>query len=457
MALLDSDDVLPEQALFWVAHEINQHPDVDLIYSDEDKVNEAGIRFDPYFKPDWNPALMLSQNHFNHLGVYRLSLVKEVGGFREGLEGSQDWDLVLRCSEKTTLERIRHIPRILYHWRAIPGSAALESSAKPYAWTAGKRAIEEHLERMGTPGIANRALVGCHHQVSYLSKGIFPTVRIIIPSRCKLSVLKPCLESILCRSTYPHFEILLVVNGIQDAVLEQAEYLDGISVDPRVKILVYKDQPFNYSRLNNWAIAQSGSSILCLMNDDTEVITDDWLEKLVTRLQIPGVAAVGSMLLYPDNRIQHAGVILGLGGVAGHQFVGLPNGHGGYFGRAGLEQDLSCVTAACMVVQRKAFDSIGGFNENLAIAFNDVDLCIRLRKSGWRIIWTPEAKLFHHESASVGAHNSPERSSIFQAEVALMRELWGGILDADPFFNPNLSLNSSNHDLAFPPRVSKLP
>ncbi|EQD66845.1 glycosyl transferase, group 2 family protein, partial [mine drainage metagenome] len=218
------------------------------------------------------------------------------------------------------------------------------------------------------------------------------------------------------------------MNGIQDAVLEQAEYLDGISVDPRVKILVYKDQPFNYSRLNNWAIAQSGSSILCLMNDDTEVITDDWLEKLVTRLQIPGVAAVGSMLLYPDNRIQHAGVILGLGGVAGHQFVGLPNGHGGYFGRAGLEQDLSCVTAACMVVQRKAFDSIGGFNENLAIAFNDVDLCIRLRKSGWRIIWTPEAKLFHHESASVGAHNSPERSSIFQAEVALMRELWGGIL-----------------------------
>ena len=459
IALLDSDDELPEHALFWVAHEINQYPDVDLIYSDEDKMDEKGVRHDPYFKPDWNPALMCSQNTFCHLGVYRRTLVDAVGGFRLGFEGSQDWDLVLRCSEKTTSERIRHIPRILYHWRAIPGSTASISGieAKPYAWVAGKRAIEEHLERMGTPSIAGSALEGGHHQVSYLSKGNFPKVSIVMPSACKLTLLKPCLESLLTRTTYPNFEILLVVNEIRYTVSEQAEFLKGISSDPRVKLLVYVDQPFNYSKINNWAIAQSNSSIICLMNDDIEVITDNWLEKLVIRVQISGVGAVGPLLLYPDNRIQHAGVILGLGGVAGHHLQLLPKGHGGCFGRAALEQDLSCVTAACMVVKRDVFDMVGGFNERLAIAFNDVDLCIRIRTAGWRIIWTPEVELYHHESASIGKHDSPERAELFRCEASLMRTMWGEILDRDPFYNPNLSLDTNHHNLAFPPRISKLP
>jgi GT2 family glycosyltransferase len=458
IALLDSDDELSEHALFWVAHEINRYPNVDLIYSDEDKISEEGIRFNPYFKPDWNPALMLSQNTFSHLGVYRYSLVKKVGGFREGFEGSQDHDLVLRCSEETTPERIRHIPRILYHWRAISGSTASASGVeeKPYAWTAGKRSIEEHLDRLGTPGVVTFA-PGGHYRVSYLSDGYFPKVSIIMPSACKLHLLKPCIDSLLSRTSYPDFEVLLVVNEIRYAVPEQAEFLNGIGADPRVKVLVYGDQPFNYSKLNNWAIAQSKGSFLCLLNDDIEVITDDWLEKLVVRTRITGVGVVGPLLLYPNNRIQHAGVILGLGGVSGHQFVEMPKGYPGYFRRAENEQDLSCVTAACMVLRREVFYEVGGFNEDLAVAFNDVDLCIRIRKAGWRILWTPEVELYHHESASIGKHDSPERAILFQAEVDYMRKLWGKTLDNDPFYNPNLSFGTLNHDLAFPPRITKLP
>ena len=458
IALLDSDDELPEHALFWVAHEINRHPNVDLIYSDEDKISEDGIRFSPYFKPDWNPALMLSQNTFSHLGVYRRSLVEEVGGFRLGFDGSQDWDLVLRCSEKTHPERIRHIPRILYHWRTIPGSTAVSTNEKPYAWMAGKRAIEEYLERTGTPGIVTPKLGG-HHQVSYLSNGYFPKVSIIIPSTCKLKLLKPCVYSLLSRTSFPNFEIFLVVNEVSFAVPEQAEFLNGIGADPRVKVLVYGDQPFNYSKLNNWAIAQSKSSLLCLMNDDTEIITGDWLEKLVIRVQLPGVGAVGPMLIYPDNRVQHAGIILGLGGPAGHQFTGILKGEGGYFGRAGLEQDLSCVTAACLVLRREAFYEVGGFNEGLPVAFNDVDLCIRIRKAGWRILWTPEVELYHYEGASVGKHDSATRKDLsnFKTEVDLMRTLWGETLVNDPFYNPNLSLDTPMHNLAFPPRISRLP
>lgn len=458
IALLDADDELPEHALFWVANEINRFPDVDLIYSDENKISEDGVRFDPYFKPDWNPALMLSQNYFCHFGIFRHSLVKKLGGFREGFEGSQDHDLVLRCSEVIAPEQIRHIPRILYHWRTIPGSTASASGIeeKPYAWTAGKRSIEEHLERLETPGIVKLA-PGGHYQVSYLSNGYFPKVSIVMPSACKLHLLKPCIESLLKSTTYPNFEILLVINEVRYTVPEQADFLNNIRVDPRVKILVYEDQPFNYSKINNWAIAQSKSPLLCLMNDDIEVITRDWLEKLVVRTRINKVGAVGPLLLFPNNRIQHAGVILGLGGVAGHQFVEMPKGEPGYFRRAENEQDLSCVTAACMVLRREVFDAIGGFNEELAVAFNDVDLCIRIRKAGWRILWTPEVELYHHESASIGKHDSPERASLFQAEVALMRKLWGETLDNDPAYNPNLSLDSPNYDLAFPPRISKLP
>jgi GT2 family glycosyltransferase len=460
VALLDADDELPEHAMFWVAAEIQQHPETDLIYSDEDKIDQNGSRFGPYFKPDWSPALILSQNVFSHLGVYRRSLIESIGRFRVGFEGSQDHDLVLRCSERTTPERIRHIPRVLYHWRAIPGSMAAASpdgpKPKPYAWHAGVRAITEHLERSGRQGVVKLAQ-NDFYQVHYRTEPPLPKVSIVVPSAFARNLLPRRITSLLTRSSYPNFEILLAVSRKSFSNPAQEKYLSSVGSDTRVRVLPYEDEPFNYSKVNNWAVRQSDAPIVCLLNDDVEITASDWLENLVARVRLQGVAAVGGLLHYPDDRIQHAGVILGLLGAAGHPFIEMPKGSHGYFGRAGLEQDLSCVTAACMALRREAFDAVGGFNEKLAVTFNDVDLCIRLRDAGWRIIWTPTVELYHHESASVGAYDSPQRREQFQSEARLLRELWGDALDRDPFYNPNLSLATCYSSLAFPPRIAKLP
>ena len=452
VALMDADDILSEHALYWVAEEINAHPDVDLIFSDEDKIDSDGYRFDPLFKPEWNAALMLSQNVFSHLGVYRRSLIEKVGGFRMGFEGSQDHDLVLRCSRETTQDRMRHIPRILYHWRAIESSTAADSGVKPYAWDAGRRAIEEHLTHKRICAQVRRSLIAaCHYQVEYPVPHPQPRVSILIPTTGKTELLEPCLNSLFERTTYDNYEVLLLINEAQLRVPERAEYLAGIEKKPNVRVAVHDDRPFNYSWVNNWGASQSTGEILCLLNDDTEIITADWLEKLVARVLLDGVGAVGPMMYYPDDTIQHAGVILGIRGVAGHAFKGASRGSLGYFSRACVEQDLSCVTAGCMAVRADVFRAMGGFREEFEIAFNDVDFCIRLRAAGWRIIWTPTVELYHRESVSVGKHNSPERTARFAKEVALMRELWGPVLDLDPNYNVNLSLGEPFR-LAFPPR-----
>jgi GT2 family glycosyltransferase len=458
IVLMDSDDELPPHALYWVAHEINDHPSVDLIYSDEDKIDTNGRRYDPYFKPDWSPALILSQNFFSHLGVYRRSLVERVGGFREGYEGSQDHDLVLRCADSTSPTSIRHIPRILYNWRSIPGSTASTQGidAKPYAWHAGVRSIEDHLERNKIKARVLPAFTQ-YYQVDYCNDtDPQPKVSVIMPSACNLRLLQPCLEALLSRTTYQNFEVLLAINEIRFSNPTQAAYLKSLRTMRRVRLLVYEDRPFNFSWINNWAIRQANGTVLCLMNDDVEVVTPSWIERLVARLRLQSVAAVGPMLYFPNDTIQHAGVTLGIWGVAGHTFINQARGSDGYFGRAGLEQDLSCITAACMAIRREAFEQVGGFNEELAIAFNDVDLCIRLRNAGWRLLWTPHVEHYHHESASLGRHDSQERKHEFAREVALMRELWGPLLAADPFYNPNLSLHSNHMTLAFPPRVAKI-
>ena len=456
LVLMDSDDEIPESALFWVMHEINQHPDVDLIYSDEDKMREDGVRYDHYFKPDWNPSLILSQNLFSHLGVYRRNLVNQVGGFRLGFEGSQDHDLVLRCVELTTPSRIRHIPRILYHWRAAAGSTAVSHDVKPYAWEAGARAISEHLGRQGIKGSVKRAWLS-FYQVQYELNEPLPKVSILIPTRFDVSLLGTCLKSLLVKTTYSNFEVLLVINNrLENDSEEEDKLRKQILSDARVKILNYPDK-YNYSRINNWAAKHASGSILCFLNDDVEIITEDWLEKIVTRLRLSQVGAVGVMLYYPNDKIQHAGVILGFGGVAAHQFLGLSRGQPGYIGRAIIEQDLSCVTAACMGMHRELFDQLGGFNEELTIAFNDVDLCVRIKQAGWRIIWTPTVEHYDHESASIGPHDAPERAQQFEKEVKLMRSMWGTVLDHDPAYNPNLSLAGHFYTLSFHPRIDKMP
>jgi GT2 family glycosyltransferase len=456
VALLDCDDELAETALFWIANELDKNPDIDLIFSDEDQIDVGNRRKNPYFKSDWNPALMLSQNAFGHLGVFRRSLMEKAGGFRKGFEGSQDHDLVLRCSELSSSDKIKHIPRVLYHWRVHETSTAGGLSAKPYAWTAGAQAINEHLERRGIEASVDEAC-GCWYQVDYARPEAPPAVSIVIPTAFNNGLVGECVDSILEKTTYRNFDIVLLVNKRHWKQPENKPLLSKLQQDKRVKIATYNDAPFNYAAVNNFGVSRAKGSLVCFLNDDTKIIAPDWLDKMVARVMQPEVAAVGPLLLYPDDTIQHAGVILGLAGTAGHWFCTLPKGNPGYVGRAALEQDLSGLTGACLLVRREAFDAVGGFNSEFAIAFNDVDLCIRLKKAGWRLVWTPAVSLYHCESVSVGQPTSDERAERFGAEREMLRSAHADVIDADPNYNPNLSLASSECELAFPPRISKLP
>ncbi len=450
VALLDADDLITEDALFWVAHEIALHPDTDLIFSDEDKIDEEGVRFDPYFKPAWNPALMVGQNAFCHLGVYRRSLVEQAGRFREGFEGAQDHDLVLRCAEASAPERIRHIPRVLYHWRAVAHSTASALETKPYAINAGLMVVEDHLRRRGIAARVEPVLN--FYQAAYPLPDPPPLVSIVMPTTLRNAVTQRCLRSILGKTSYRNVELLLLVTEA-DLANGRAAFADALN-DPRVRALTYRTDAFNYSSVNNIGAAQARGSLLCFLNDDVEVIGADWLGTLVARVMLDGVGAAGPMLYYPADRIQHAGVLLGVGGVADHAFRNAGRGQAGYFARAALEQDYSCVTAACMVVRRDLFRQVQGFDEDLPTAFNDVDFCIRLRRTGARIVWTPAAELYHHESLTYGAHNSPARAEQFEQDVLIMGSRWEGVLERDPAYNPNLSFDRElQFHLAVPPRT----
>lgn len=455
VALMDADDLIPEDALFWVAHEIALNPDVDLLFSDEDKIDAAGRRFDPYFKTAWNPALMLAQNAFCHLGVLRRSLVEKVGRFREGYEGAQDHDLVLRCADETTPERIRHIPRVLYHWRVLPTSTAASLSAKPYAANAGQRAIEDHLRRRGIKASVETAAAS-FYQVIYALPDPRPRVSIIVPTTLRNAVTPRCLRSVLDKTRYDNFELVLVANET-DLDAAQAKFADLLR-DPRVRTLGYQAPAFNFSWVNNFGARETRGDLICFLNDDIEAIDADWLARLVARVSLEGVGAAGPMLYYPSELIQHAGVLLGVGGVADHAFRNEPRGQTGYFARAALEQDYSCVTAACLLVRRTAFEAAGGFDVALPSAFNDVDFCIRLRRTGLRIVWTPAAQMIHHESATFGAHDSPGRMEQFERDFEALRSRWRDILDNDPCYNPNLSLDHRRQfQLTAPPRIAFAP
>lgn len=451
VALLDHDDVLPPNALYWVVEAINRHPDAVLLYSDEDKLDADGQRCDPYFKCDFNHELLLAQNMISHLGVYRRDAIMALGGFRSAFDGSQDHDLALRVVAAVPRSRIVHIPRILYHWRAVPGSTALSIDEKPASVDAGRRAIADHLRHVGREGTVEAAPeVPAYHRVRWTLPAVRPLVSIVICTRDQAALLRTAVTSITSRSTYGNYEILIVDNGSCDpetlACLADLARLPAISV-------VRDDTPFNYSRLNNAAVARTRGEVVCLLNDDVEVLSPGWLEELVSHAMAPDVAAVGARLWYPDGTLQHGGVIIGIGGVANHAHLGLRRGQAGYFGRAVLPQELSAVTGACLAVRRDVFDEVGGLDERLAIAFNDVDFCLRLRAAGYRNIWTPYAELVHHESASRGTENTPEKLARFHGEVHFMEARWGDVLRHDPYYNRNLSMVSAHYTLAVPPRV----
>ena len=451
VALLDHDDELAPTALYFVAYALNENRDLQLLYSDEDKLDEQNRRCEPYFKSDWNPELFLAQNFLSHLSVYRTDLVRRVSGFRLGFEGSQDYDLTLRCVEQIRPEQIKHLPWVLYHWRMADESTASSSTAKPYAQQAARRAVQEHLDRAGIA--ANVGLShGVYLQTKYAPPTQRPLVSILIPTRDQVASLQRCLDGIFHKTDYPAYELIVLDNQSYDP--EALEFLAALKNRDRVRVERIEGS-FNYSQLNNRGVQLSGGHFIALLNNDVEVINDDWLSEMVSRAMRPEVAMVGARLWYPNSTIQHAGVILGAGGIAGHAHLGLRRFHPGYFSRAHLAQDLSAVTAACALVKRDAYMQIGGFDENLAVTFNDVDFCLRLRQAGYRIVWTPDAQLIHHESTSRGVEDSTPKQTRFLAEVEYMKSKWGDVLQHDPFYNPNLSLDESLFTLAFPPRTTK--
>ncbi|MGZ9189309.1 MAG: glycosyltransferase family 2 protein [Nitrospira sp.] len=449
VALLDHDDVLAEHALFWVADAVNRHPEALLIYSDEDKIDASNNRTEPYFKCDWNIDLFYSHNLITHLGVYSTALVREIGGFREGLEGSQDYDLALRCIERITPGAIHHIPRVLYHWRTHAGSTAHSSASKPYAVVAGEWALNEHLGRCGIAAAVEAT--GHGYRIRYALPQSPPLVTLIIPTRNGMPLIRQCVSSILEKTIYPNYEILIVDNGSDDPVT--LRFFDEIKAAACVRV-VRDDRPFNFSALNNAAVQHAAGVLVGLINDDIEVIAPDWLGEMVSLALQPAIGAVGARLLYPNDTLQHGGVILGLGGIAGHSHKHLPRHEHGHSRRTKLIQSLSAVTAACLVIRKSTYEQIGGLNEtDLAVAFNDVDFCLRLREAGYRNVWTPHAELYHHESASRGDENTPVKQARFAREIAYMKKRWGPLLLNDPAYSPNLTLNREDFSLAWPPRV----
>ncbi len=444
IALMDHDDTLTPNALFEVVKAINL-TGAEFIYSDEDKQEMNGTYCEPHYKPDYSPELLHSQNYMSHLGVIKKSLIDAVGGFEIGLEGSQDYDLYLKVAEKTT--KIYHIQKVLYHWRKVPGSTAAVFSDKSYAQEAGRKALENALYRRGISGEVFDGKYPGTYRVKYKIHGN-PLVSIIIPFKDKPELLKMCLDSILDKTTYDNFEIIGVSNNSEDprTFTLMSEYQNKYK---RIKFIEH-NVAFNYSEINNYAVNHyaSGEHIV-LLNNDIEVITPDWIESLLEFSQRDNVGAVGARLYYPNNTVQHAGVIIGPIGLASHVNRNLTRGEPGYFGRFSSIQNLSAVTAACLMVKRSVYDLVSGLNENeLKIAFNDVDFCLRLREHGLLNVYTPYCEAYHHESVSRGVEDSPEKIARFNSEVNYMLARHTKILkDGDPYYNPNLSLEREDFSL----------
>jgi GT2 family glycosyltransferase/glycosyltransferase involved in cell wall biosynthesis len=435
VAFLDHDDELAPFALFEVVKRLNEDPFLDYIYSDEDKIDEKGERRDPFFKPDWSPDMFLSCNYLCHLSVIRKKVVDEVGGFRAGYDGSQDYDLFLRVTERIGDGGIGHIPKILYHWRMIPESAATSCQAKPYAYIAAKKALKDAMVRSGVKidDVLDGFWTGSY-RIKYKIE-VEPRVSIIIPTKDNVKMLRKCVDSIIQKTLYRNYDILLIDNqSVRDETFEYYRTIDN----DLIKILNF-NEPFNYAKMNNLAVSLCKSEYILFLNNDIEVISEEWLNAMVECAQKNNTGAVGAKLVFPNHLIQHCGVILNYNFAAIHHYYKYPNHHG-YFGTINMIRNFSAVTAACMMTKKSLFEEVGGFDEkNLAVAFNDVDYCLKLRRKGYLIVYTPYAELYHHESLSRGYDDTPEKQKRFQREVAYMREKWGEVLDNDPYYNPNLT------------------
>ena len=435
--LADHDDLLEPDALFEIASAVSREPDTDIIYTDEDLTDETGLLFrSPRFKPDFNLDFLRSINYICHIFVVRTDIMKAVGGFRSEYDGAQDWDMILRCCEKA--EKIRHIPRVLYHWRAYEESTAGNPESKTYAIDAGRRALEAHFARCGLEAeLEYTDIFILFRPVLKLRKR--DKISIIICTRDEAATLDKCVTSILEKSTYDNYEIIIVENNSEKEETF-ALYRELCGRSDRIRVVTFEGA-FNYSAVNNFGASFADGEYLLLLNNDTEVITPDWLERMLANCQREDVAAVGAKLLYPDDTVQHCGVVVGLGGFAGHILTGSTRTDPGYFGRLQALQDVSAVTAACVMVSRKSWDEAGGLDETYTIALNDIDFCLRLGKTGQLIVLDPGVELYHYESKSRGFDDSPEKKERFKKEIRRFRERWNDWLEAgDPFYSPNLTL-----------------
>lgn len=436
VGLLDHDDELTPDALFENVKLLNQYPDADVIYSDEDKISVKGERHSPYFKPDWSPDTLMSQMYTCHFTLYRKSLVYDAGKFRTGYEGSQDYDLMLRVAELT--DNIHHIPKILYHWRAIPNSTATSANVKNYAHVAGIKALEDTLIRRNIDGWVEEVEdISNLYRVHYRPTDT-PKISIIIPSKNMAEVLGACLNSIFKLSIYSNFEIIVVDNGSSEPATHELYELWKLR-EPNRFFVHPLNIPFNYSKLNNYGVTKSTGELLLLLNNDVSIISPTWLEEMAGQAVRPEIGAVGASLLYPDNTLQHAGVVLGIGGVAGHSHKYFPSSSYGYFSRLKMVSNYSAVTAACLMIKKDIYNNVGGFEENLQVAFNDVDFCLKVREKGFYNVWLPQVQLYHYESKSRGHEDTPEKQKRFKSEIEWMRNRWAEVLDNDPCYNPNLT------------------
>lgn len=443
IALFDHDDLLHPAALREVMRVICEK-NADFIYTDEGVFHNCPAdAYDFHFKSDFAPDTLRSVNYICHLSVFKKQLLDEVGNFRPECDGSQDFDMILRLTERA--QKICHIPLILYYWRSHPQSTASNVGTKPYVIEAGHRALRDHLQRIGLEGEVLDTVIPTMYRIRYKIEGN-PLVSIVIPNQDHVEDLSICLESIYCMSTYTNFEVIIVENNSKDK--RTFEFYKEIEKKWSNLQVVFWNGKFNYAALNNFGVGYTHGKYVVLLNNDTEVISPEWIEEMLMLNQRDDVGAVGAKLYYPDDTIQHAGVIIGIGSTAGHQHKGALKGDYGYLGRLIYVQNLSAVTGACMMIRRDVWDMVGGLDEKFVVAFNDIDVCLRIRQKGYLIVWTPYAELYHYESKSRGYEDTPEKQRRFQNEARLLRDRWARDLAiGDPYYNPNLTLDREDFSL----------
>ena len=464
IALLDHDDVLADYALYEIVYNLNKFPNAEFLYSDEDKIDENGNRYDAYFKPDIAPDTLRCQNYICHFSVFKKELMEKLGGFRENYDGAQDYDIFLRMLEITDSKNISHVPKILYHWRVHNESTAkLNSNAKNYAFEAGKKAIEDHIKRVGLEGTVSKGCIDGIYRIDYKVIGE-PKVSIVIPNKDGKDILEVCINSIFEKSTYKNFEIVITENNSETN--EIFDYYKTLLKNDKIKIVNYNTgkrietedecsleytnknrrevKPgFNYSAIINFGVKNTTGEYVVQLNNDTELITPNWLELMLGFCQRKDVGAVGVKLYYQDETIQHAGIIVGIGGIAGNRFKSIPKSGHGYFAKESMIENLSAVTAACIMTPKSIYEEVGWMDEGLAVAFNDVDFCLKIREKGYLVVYNPFVEFWHYESKTRGQEDSPAKIKRFQGEMSRFEQRWPEILDSgDPYYNINLSLDT---------------